>query len=132
MLQLTVIGPPLATLAGLADKLAPGGGAAGTVIVIEAVAAGVPATPVAVSVTVYTAFVVVLVFAGTVIVPLPLQLATEGSVSAAAVVGDDVALMLQVCALVVAKEAFTVPPLLEGIVVVAGVNDVIAAAVGPT
>ncbi len=46
-------------------------------------------------------------------------------------VGDDVALMLQVCALVVAKEAFTVPPLLEGIVVVVGVNDVIAA-VGPT
>ena len=72
-----------------------------------------------------------LVFAGTVIVPLPLQLETEGSVSAAAVVGDDVALMLQVCALVVAKEALTVPPLLEGIVVVAGLNDVITA-VGPT
>ena len=104
---------------------------AGTVIVIEAVAAGVPGTPVALSVTVYTAFVVVLVFAGTVIVPLPLQLATEGSVSAAAVGGDDVALMLQLRALVVAKDAFTVPPLLEGIVVVVGVNDVIAA-VGPT
>ena len=72
-----------------------------------------------------------LVFAGTVIVPLPLQLETDGSVRAAAVVGDDVAPMLQVFALVVAKEALTVPPLLEGIVVVVGVNDVIAA-VGPT
>ena len=97
---------------------------------IEAVAAGVPATPVAVSVTVYTAFVVELVFAGTVIVPVPLQLATEGSVSGAAAAGTEVAPMLQVCALVVAKEALTLPPLLVGVVVVGGVNDVIAA-VGP-
>ena len=109
-----------------------GGGrvAAGTVIVIAAVADGVPGTPGALSVTAYT-FVVVLVFAGTVIVPVPLQLATEGSESAAAVVGDDVALMLQLFALVVAKDAFTVPPPLDGIVVDFGVNDVIAA-VGPT
>ena len=107
------------------------GGATGTVIVIEAVADGVPGTPVALSVTVYTAFVVVLVFAGTVIVPVPLQLATDGSEGAAAVVGDEVALMLQLCALVVAKDAFTLPPLLDGIVVDWGVNDVIVA-VGPT
>ena len=59
---------------------------------------------------------------------VPLSLAPAAS---AAVVGDDVAPMLQVFALVVAKEALTVPPLLEGIVVVVGVNDVIAA-VGPT
>ena len=50
-LQLTVTDWPLETLAGLAVKLAVSE-AAGTVIVIEAVAGGVPGTPVALSVTV--------------------------------------------------------------------------------
>ena len=58
-----------------------------------------------------------LVFPGTVIDPLPLQLAAEGSVSAAAPAGCEVAAMLQVSALVVAKAVFTVPPLLDASVV---------------
>jgi hypothetical protein len=107
-----------------------GGAAAGTVIVISAFTAGVPATPSAVSVTVYTALVVVLVFTGTVIVPVPLQLATDGSDSAAALAGSETALMLQLSAPVVANVMPTGPPLLEASVVDCGVNDVIVA-VGP-
>ncbi len=68
-----------------------------------------------------------LVFAGTVIAPLPLQLATEGSESAAAPLGTEPALTLQVSALVVANEAFTLPPLLDVRAVDFGVNDVIVA-----
>jgi hypothetical protein len=79
---------------------------------------------------VYTTFVVVLVFAGTVIVPEPLQLATDGSESAAALAGSAAALMLQLSAPVVAKEMPTGPPLLELSVVDRGVNDVIVA-IGP-
>ena len=75
-------------------------------------------------------FVVVLVFAGTVIAPLPLQLATEGSESAAAPAGSEIAPMMHVSALVVAKEILTVPPLLEGSVVDCGVNES-TVAVGP-
>jgi hypothetical protein len=66
---------------------------------------------------VYTTFVVVLVFAGTVIVPVPLQLATDGSESAAAPAGSEAAPMLQVNAPVVAKVTPTVPPALEASVV---------------
>jgi hypothetical protein len=49
--------------------------------------------------------VVELVLAGTVIAPVPLQLATDGSESAAAPTGCEVAAMLQVRAVVVAKAA---------------------------
>src|ERR1019366_7099094 len=79
--------------------------------------------------------VVELVFAGTVIAPPPLQLATDGSESAGAPLGTETALTLQVSAFVVANEAFTVPPLLEASVVDWGVNDVIVglgATAGPT
>jgi len=112
------------------DVATGGGGAAGTVIVISALAAGVLGTPRAVSVTVYTAFVVVLVFAGTVIVPVPLQPATDGSESAPALAGSETAPMLQLSAPVVANEMPTGPPLLDASVVDCGVNDVIVA-VGP-
>jgi len=112
------------------DAATGGGGAAGTVIVISAFAAGVPGTPSAVSVAVYTTFDVVLVFAGTVIVPVPLQLATDGSESAVALAGNEAAPMLQVSAPVVANVMATGPPLLELSVVDCGVNVVIVA-VGP-
>ena len=109
-----------------------GGGAAGTMIVISAFSAGVPGTPSAVSVSVYTTFVVESVFAGTVIVPQPLPVphATDGSDSAAALAGSETAPMVHVSAFVVAKEKFTAPPLLEGRVVDCGVNESIVA-VGP-
>lgn len=71
-----------------------------------------------------------LVFAGTLIVPVPLQLATDGSVSAAAPAGSDAAPTLQLSAPVVANEMPTGPPLLELSVVACGVNEVIVA-VGP-
>jgi hypothetical protein len=112
------------------DAATGGGGAAGTVIVISAFAAGVPATPSAVSVTVYTTSVVVLVFGGTVIVPVPLQFATDGSESVPALAGSAAALMLQLSAPVVANVMPTGPPLLELSVVDWGVNDVIVA-IGP-
>ena len=112
------------------DAATGGGGAAGTVIVISAFAAGVPATPSAVSVTVYTTFVVVLVLGGTVIVPVPLQLATDGNESVPALAGSAAALMLQLSAPVVANVIPTGPPLLELSVVDWGENVVIVA-IGP-
>ena len=114
-------------LEGLLKQFAAAGTAAGTVIVICALAGGVPATPCAVSVTVYTLFDVVLEFAGTVIAPPPLQVAAEGSVSAAAPAGRETSLRLQLTVPGVAKATVTEPPLLLGSVVDWGVNELIVA-----
>ena len=125
-----IVGGDISTGAPGAGGVGGAGVAAGTVIVISAFAAGVPATPSAVSVTVYTTFVVVLVFAGTLIVPEPLQLATDGNESAPALAGSETAPMLQLSAPVVANVIPTGPPLLEPSVVDWGANDVIVA-IGP-
>jgi hypothetical protein len=68
------------------------------------------------------------VFAGTVIVVLPLQAVGEGHVSAAAPAGSETALRVHPCiAPVVLSATSTLPPLLVGSVVDCGVNEAIVA-----